>query len=150
MNCAILRKISGYLSAMFIITLKNTMYKKKNIPEQISLGNQLVWRPEKHQKLVLGFGSPEQWNLSEPLSESSVIVDLIEEAKLNSEDASDLWDVFLTNIYAEANEGTWHLISTLFKKIPVQISIADPHIASAVRNSLLKCSIKIKILENSF
>ena len=135
---------------MFIITLKNTTYKKKNISEQISFGNQLVWQLQGQQKVIIAVGNKDEWKLKEPLPEDSVIVDLIEEARLNSEDATDLWDVFLTNIYAEANEGTWHLISTLFRRIPVQIAIADPHVANAVRNCLLKCKIKIKILENSF
>ena len=150
MYCVILMKFNELLSIMFVITLKSTTYRKKNISKQISLGNQIVWQLQGQQKMIIAVGNKDEWASNEPLPEDSVIVGLIEETITNPNNAIDLWDVFLTNIYAQADEGTWHLVSTLFKRIPVQIAIADPQIANAVRNSLLKCKIKIKILENSF
>ena len=83
---------------MFVITLKSTTYRKKNISKQISLGNQIVWQLQGQQKIIIAVGNKDEWASNEPLPEDSVIVGLIEETITNPNNAIDLWDVFLTNI----------------------------------------------------
>lgn len=131
---------------MFIITRKSTVFKKKNNSGQVTLGNQIVWRFNDKQKVIIAIGYAHEWASTEPLPEGSVVVDLIEESIKDPNNAIELWESFLSYIFSSAYSTTWQIICAGFKKTAVQISVEDPNLANAVRNCLLKCrSPKMKI-----
>ncbi len=124
---------------MFIITRKSTVFKKKNDSEQVSLGNQIVWRFNNEQKVIVAIGYAHEWASTEPLPKGSVVVDLIEETIKDPSNAIELWESFLSYISSKAHSTTWQMMCASLKKTTVQISIEDPNLARAVRNCLLKC-----------
>ena len=140
---------------MLIITQKSTTYLSKDNIVLSSRDNQIVLKQEGQQKIIIAVGSRHEWESSEPLPSDSLIINLIAESLKASELAVDLWEVLLIFVlYSGSSKSMWQELKMTFsalprRRIPVKISIDDPVVSRAIRNSLLQCKAsKFLIQEN--
>lgn len=112
-------------------------------------------KQEGQQKIIIAVGSQHEWESSEPLPSDSLTINLIAESLKASELAVDLWEVFLIFVlHSSSSKSMWQelkmMFSALFRRgVLVKISIDDPVVSRAVRNSLLQCKApKFLIQEN--